>query len=114
GTRPIHNNHVKDITISGADLPALLPENSDVDLTVNIDRSEQITVIAYFPYLDFSYETVVERTVSSIDTKWLSNEIRKAKGSVKELKEDGHHTDKMQQVENEITELEKKFENNKN
>jgi molecular chaperone DnaK len=48
GTRAIYNNHVKDITITGADLPALLPENSDVDLTVNIDRSEQITVKLIF------------------------------------------------------------------
>jgi molecular chaperone DnaK len=46
GTRAIYNEHVTDIIISGADLPSLLPENSDVDLTVNIDRSEKITVTA--------------------------------------------------------------------
>src|SRR5699024_8317957 len=55
-TRAIYNEHVTDIRISGSDLPSLLPENSDVDLTVNIDRSEKITVTAYFPYLDYSYE----------------------------------------------------------
>ncbi|NRT14797.1 molecular chaperone DnaK [Flavobacterium sp. 28A] len=114
GTRAIHNNHIKDIIISGADLPALLPENSDVDLTVNIDRSEQITVMAYFPYLDFSYEANVERTIQSIETNWLSNEIRKAKGSVEELKDDGINADKVQKIENDITELEKKFDNSKN
>lgn len=114
GTRAIYNNHVKDIIISGADLPALLPENSDVDLTVNIDRSEQITVTAYFPYLDFSFDATVERTVQSIETKWLSNEIHKAKGSIEELKDDGINNDKVQKAETQIAELERKFENSKN
>lgn len=114
GTRAIYNNHVTDIIISGLDLPALLPENSDVDLTVNIDRSEKITVTAYFPYLDFSFDATVERTVQSIETYWLSNEIRKAKGSIEELKDEGISNDKVQKIEAEITELERKFENNKN
>lgn len=114
GTRAIYNNHVTDIIISGAELPALLPENSDVDLTVNVDRSEQITVTAYIPYLDFSYEATVERSIQSIDTNWLSNELRKAKGSIEELKEEGIQEDKVQKAETEIAELEKKFENNKN
>lgn len=114
GTRAIYNEHVTDIIISGSDLPSLLPENSDVDLTVNIDRSEKITVTAYFPYLDFSYEATVERTVSSIETDWLENEIRKAKGSILELKQDGNSDDKLQKIEDEIEQLEKSFENNKN
>ncbi|KMQ68857.1 heat shock protein Hsp70 [Chryseobacterium sp. FH2] len=114
GTRAIYNNHVTDIIISGADLPALLPENSDVDLTVNVDRSEKITVTAYFPYLDFSFEATVERTVQSVETNWLSNEIRKAKGSIEELKDEGISNDKVRKAEAEIAELEKKFENSKN
>lgn len=114
GTRAIYNEHVTDIIISGNDLPSLLPEHSDVDLTVNLDRSEKITVTAYFPYLDYSYETFVDRTISSIDTNWLSNEIRKAKGSIVELKDDGINNDKVQKAETEIAELERKFDNNKN
>jgi molecular chaperone DnaK len=114
GTRAIYNNHVTDIIISGADLPALLPENNDVDLTVNIDRSEQITVTAYFPYLDFSYDVTVKRTIQSIETNWLSNEIRKAKGSIEELKDEGVNNDKVQKAETDIAELERKFENSKN
>jgi molecular chaperone DnaK len=115
GTRAIYNEHVTDIKISGADIPSLLPENSDVDLTVNIDRSEKITVTAYFPYLDFSYEVTVERTISSIETDWLANEIRKAKGSIAELKQDENsNNDKLQQIENELKQIEKSFKNNEN
>jgi molecular chaperone DnaK len=111
GTRAIYNEHVTDIRISGADLPSLLPENSDVDLTVNIDRSEKITVTAYFPYLDFTHETEVESKTKSTDISWLANEIRKAKGSFIELKEDGNSdTTKLQKIESELQEVEKLFD----
>lgn len=114
-TRAIYNDHIKDIIISGAELPSLLPENSDVDLTVNVDRSEKITVTAYFPYLDFTFEAIVERTISSIETFWLTNELRKAKGNLIELKQGGDSNDaKLNKVEAELVHLEKTFENNKN
>ena len=115
GTRAIYNEHVTDIIISGADLPALLPENSDVDLTIKIDRSEKITVTAYFPYLDYSTEIKVDSMKTSIETSWLENEIRKAKGSVAELNQDGNFDrTKLQKVETELKQIEKSFENNKN
>ena len=113
GTRAVYNEHVTDIVISGNDLPALLPAGSDVDLTLNYDRSEKITVTAYFPYLDFSYETEVERTVSSVDSTWLEIEIRKAKGTVEELEEEGHFPDKIESLNAELEEIETKFHNNK-
>ncbi|WP_458625981.1 Hsp70 family protein [Winogradskyella sp. PC D3.3] len=115
GTRAIYNEHVTDILITGVDLPALLPENSDVDLTVNIDRSEKITVTAYFPYLDFSTEIDIDSTKSSIETSWLANEIRKAKGSLTELKQgDSLNEVKLNKIDTELGKLEKSFENNKN
>ncbi|WHF51777.1 Hsp70 family protein [Chryseobacterium gotjawalense] len=115
GTRAIYNEHVYDIIISGNDLPALLPENSDVDLTVNIDKSQEVTIQAFFPYLDHTEEIKVPTDkVQSTATTWLANELRKAKGTIEELKEDNVTTDKVQKLENEILELEKKFENNKN
>lgn len=114
GTRAIYNEHVYDIIINGADLPALLPENSDVDLTINIDRSQKVSVQAYFPYLDHTTEIEVPTdTVQSVDTDWLSNEIRKAKGSVIELKSEGNNTEVLQKTEREIDELENQYSNNK-
>ncbi len=115
GTRAIHNEHVYDIIISGEDLPALLPENSNVELTVNIDKSQKVTVQAYFPYLDHTAEIEVPTdTVQSVETNWLSNEIRKAKGNIQELKGEGIDNDKVQKAETQIAELERKFENSKN
>ena len=115
GTRAIYNDHVYDIIISGADLPALLPENSYVDLTINIDKSQKVSINAYFPYLDHTAEIDVPTdTVQSVETNWLSNEIRKAKGSIEELKEEGIDNDKVHKAETQIAELERKFENSKN
>ena len=115
GTRAVYNNHIYDIIISGADLPALLPENSDVDLTINIDKSQNVNVQAYFPYLDYTAEITVPRdTVQSVETSWLENEIRKAKGSIEELKEEGLNSKQLEEVESEVEELEQKFDNNKN
>jgi molecular chaperone DnaK len=115
GTRAIYNEHVYDIIISGADLPALLPENSDVDLMINIDKSQKVSIQAYFPYLDHTAEIEVPTdTVQTVETKWLSNEIRKAKGSIEELKDEGVNNDKVHKIENDIAELERKFDNSKN
>jgi len=115
GTRAIYNEHVNTIKINGLELPSLLPENSDVDLTVNIDRSEKITVIAYFPYLDYTHEIEANSFKESLQTEWLENEIKKAKGSIEELNEEGSSDDsKLRKIENEIDEISKAFENNKN
>ena len=56
GTRAIYNEHVADIQINGADLPCLLPKHSDIDLTIKVDVSQRISVLAYFPTIDFSTE----------------------------------------------------------
>lgn len=117
GTRAIYNDHIYDIIISGEDLPALLPENSSVDLTISIDKSQDLKVKAYFPYLDFTKEIEIPKGgIDSVETSWLSNEIRKAKGAVSELKRDGNHSDsaKLIKVETELEKIEKSFENNKN
>src|SRR5690554_6710112 len=117
GTRAIYNDHIYDVIISGEDLPALLPENSSVDLTISIDKSQDLKVKAYFPYLDFTKEIEIPKGgIDSVETSWLSNEIRKAKGAVSELKRDGNHSDdaKLKKAESELEKIEKSFENNKN
>ena len=92
GTRAIYNEHVYDIIINGNDLPALLPANSDVDLTINLDKSQTMSIQAFFPYLDHTSEIEIPTdNVQSVATNWLSNEIRKAKGSITELKQGDNH-----------------------
>lgn len=114
GSRAIYNEHVYDVIISGEDLPALLPEGSDVDLTVKVDKSERITLSAFFPYLTFTQEVDVpsNTTQKEIDAKWLETEISKAKQTLNIIKQEGDFADKdsLNKLSIELAELEKLLE----
>jgi len=116
GTRAIYNEHVFDVLITGEDLPALLPANSDVDLTINVDKSERIVLSVYFPYLDHSttIETPTDTVQKEIEAIWLEKELNKAKVAVEDLNENGHSDDsEVAKLEEEITYLAKRFEQGK-
>lgn len=113
GSRAIYNEHVFDVIISGEQLPSLLPEGSDVDLTLKVDKSERVTISAFFPYLNFTEEVVIPETVQKeIDAKWLEMEISKAKQTLNIIKQEGDFTDKdsLNKLSNELAELEKLLE----
>ena len=116
GTKGLHNNHINSIRIDGSMLPALLPENSDVDLTVKLDRSEKITVTAFFPYLDFTTDIQAEAEKDAISFSWLDKELKKAQGLVKELKDEtetkGQY--KLETFISELDEIEKTLKKNQN
>lgn len=113
GSRAIYNEHVFDVIISGEQLPALLPEGSDVDLTLKVDKSERVTISAFFPYLNFTEEVVIPETVQKeIDAKWLETEISKSKQTLNIIKQEGDFADKdsLNNLSNELAELEKLLE----
>lgn len=118
GTRAVLNEHVYDVIISGEDVPRLLPENSDVDLTLDIDRSEGMTLKAYFPILDHTCEIRVptNNVQKEIKKDWLNIEIQKAKHQLNILGTDAiiSSKDKIKNLNEEINELEKLFEQGKN
>ncbi|MDR0754487.1 MAG: Hsp70 family protein, partial [Prevotellaceae bacterium] len=55
-TNPELNNLIYEVIITGESLPALLPESSDVDITIKIDKSGLMKFSAYFPLLDYTEE----------------------------------------------------------
>ena len=117
GTRAIYNEHVYDVIITGDDLPSLLPVFSDVDLTISVDKSEKISLSAYFPYLDYTHEiTVPSNQVKTLDPSWLANEIRKGIGSIQEIKDDPDrdYSDRIKRIEQELILVETDFSRNKN
>ena len=111
-TRAVYNEHVYDVKISGNDLPALLPENSDLDLTISIDKSQKVTIQAYFPYLDHTSEIEVPIKNQSVETSWLREEFDKAKYDIQELKESGNDSKEILKAESKIEELSTSFNNN--
>ena len=114
GSRAIYNEHVYDVIITGEDLPNLLPEGSDVDLTVKVDKSERITLSAFFPYLNFTQDVEVpsNSTQEEIDADWLETEISKANQTLNIIKQEGGCSDKemLNKLSKEIEELEKLLE----
>jgi molecular chaperone DnaK len=117
GSRAIHNEHVYDVIITGEQLPALLPEGSEVDLTIKVDRSEGITLSAFFPYLNFTEEISVpsNTTQKEIDADWLGTEISKAKQTLNIIKQEsnGNNKEELERLNKEVAELEKLLEQGK-
>ena len=113
-TRAIHHEHVFDVIISGEDLPSLLPENSDVDLTIKSDNSERITFEVYFPTLDYSHEINVptDTTQKEIDAVWLDTEINKANQTLNIIKQEGVYSDleEINKLESELSDCKKQFD----
>ncbi|MDR1583871.1 MAG: Hsp70 family protein [Prevotellaceae bacterium] len=80
GSNPVLNNWVTDVIISGESLPALLPEDSDVDITIKVDRSEQMLFSAYFPLIDHTEELQIQiKQTEALTEDKLYAEIAKAK-----------------------------------
>jgi molecular chaperone DnaK len=116
GTRAIYQEHVYDVIITGEDLPKLLPENSDVELTIKVDKSERMEFSAFFPYLDFTFEKKIEtENRQEVPTDWLENEINKAQQTLNIIKQEGLYSDqeKLDKLDAEISETQKRFEQGK-
>lgn len=112
GSRAIYNEHVYDAIISGEQLPALLPEGSEVDLTLKVDKSGRISLSAYFPLLDFTEEIQVPETVQEeIDEGWLDSEIQKAKQTLTMVEQEGAYEDiaHLQKIKAEVEDIENRF-----
>ena len=117
GTRAIHNEHVYDVIITGADLPKLLPEGSEVDLTIKVDKSERISLSAYFPLLDYSLDIEVPSgtTQKQIDAIWLESEINKAEQTLNLIQQEDVYSnkDRLDKLGAEISENKKRFQQGK-
>jgi len=86
GTNPILNNLINEVIISGESLPALLPEGSDVDITIKVDRSEQMQFSAYFPLIDHTEELKIQikQTEAPTEEK-LKRDIADAKNTARRV-----------------------------
>ena len=80
GTNPSLNNLITEVVISGKNLPALLPEGSDVEITIKVDRSQLMKFSAYFPLLNHTEDLDIEiRQTESPSEEFLIKEISNAK-----------------------------------
>ena len=106
GTNPILNNEIFEVIISGESLPSLLPEGSDVDITIKVDRSQLMKFTAYFPLLNHTEELEIEIKQTEPPTEeLLTKEISKAKRTAQKVKAN--------EVSEKLDALEEQLENEK-
>ncbi len=86
--------YVADVVITGDDVPSFLPENSDVDITIKVDRSERMSMQLYFPSLDHSEDVEIsgDKKQKNESDEYLSNEIGKARNELTKLGKEGCDT----------------------
>lgn len=83
GTKAVYNSRVHEVLISGNDLPEVLPEDTDAEITLEIDSSRRMRLSAYFPYIDETCRfDLPDNTTKDYDAKVLEGEIRKARQSL--------------------------------
>ena len=87
GTNPALNNWITDVIISGENLPALLPEGSEVDITIQVDRSEQMQFSAYFPLIEHTRKLKIQiKQIKPPTEEQLAEEIAMAKQTAETIK----------------------------
>ena len=90
GTRAIYNDFRGKFVITGEGLPGLLPKGSEVELTIQVDESEMITVSTSFPYLEDHFIDIKlsEYKRSAPEKKELERELNKALNALENLQEE--------------------------
>lgn len=92
GERATLFNHTYTMRITGENVPELIPEGSDVDLTLRCaDSGWELSV--YFPRIDYTEELSVPRdTKQDVSDDYLKNEIGKGESSLAKISKDGIDT----------------------
>jgi molecular chaperone DnaK len=85
GTDPSLNHFVYEVVLTGDDIPGSLPEGSNFDITVKIDKSQTMHFKAYFPSLDYTTgEMPIEiKQTSTPSASDLAKQIDEAKTRAK-------------------------------
>ena len=113
-SRAIYNKLIYDVIVTGDDLPGMLPENSDVDLTITTDKSSgRIEKLeAYFPYLDYTREVEIpEKPPKTITQERLAQELESAEATIQRLKSNSLiDQSKLSEVEKEMTYQRERFD----
>lgn len=113
GEQSVLNQGAAEIKCTGEDLSALLPEGSEVELTVSIDSSRRITLSAYFPYIDENFDVEVAKTrdtqLKEVDADVISAEIKKAQHTLTLI--EGQNADRLY---DKLTDLQQELQNASN
>ena len=75
-TKAVHNHWIHEVLITGEYLPESLPQDVDVEVTLEIDSSRRMRLSAYFPYIDETCEfDLPDNTTEDYNADVLEKEI---------------------------------------
>lgn len=87
GSSAIHNNHVFDVVITGDDVPMLIPSDSDIDVTLKVDNSQQYKLEVFFVSCGETVEKEVTISVKqAVSEELLSQRLQDANRRLRSLK----------------------------
>ncbi len=84
--------YVADVVITGEDVNALIPEGSNVEITLKVDRSEMMKMEVFFPACDLTIERELDTSKKqSIEEaeQYAADELQTAQWKINDLKKDG-------------------------
>ena len=86
GSRSLVNSRIGQIEIDGGDVPQLVPENTEVKFTLSINISQEMTLEAEFPTLDFEIEKkMIFKPVEEASQKQLDELAQEADKLIERL-----------------------------
>jgi molecular chaperone DnaK len=114
GSRAILNDPFGGATITGEQLPAMLPAQSEVELTLSIDASRRASLSIYIPNLDETIDVEFEsNTQTSEDVADLVGDVEQAR-EVAEKLESSEQSTNVSEFKNELNEVERLLSNRGN
>lgn len=102
------NTQISNVVVTGDDVEQLIPENSNVDITLHVDSSEMMTMEVYFPSVDFTVkkELDLSKRESSEDAiSWVDQELVSAQLSLEALSFSGISVEELTRELDAIKEL---------
>lgn len=116
GTNAIYNDHVFDVEITGDDVPQLVPANSDIDITIKVDRSQLLKLEATFPVIGETIEKEVDvKARSGVDERDLNKRLSEAKQKMSALRSaDSVSQAEIEEAEKMLNDVDSRFDGEKN
>lgn len=99
GKSAIFFDFVGEVEINGDDVDVTIPRNANVDVTVKVDRNEQMTVEAFFPDQDITIEKTIDTSKMQVlddALDFVKRELPRAKQSIRDLRNEGHDVSELQ------------------
>lgn len=102
------NTQISNVVVTGDDVEQLIPENSNVEITLHVDSSEMMTKEVYFPSVDFTVkkELDLSKRESSEDAiSWVNKELGSAQRSIEALLSSGISVEELNKELDAVKEL---------